>query len=47
MKTKFKRSKRNLKGGVWGRLVQSAITPIILLGLRHNLTKKYHKKKYK
>lgn len=40
-----KTKSRKQKGGVWGRLLQSAIAPIILLGLRDNLTKKYHKKK--
>jgi len=47
MKTKFNRRNRKLKGGVWGRLLQSAIAPILLLGLRDNLTKKYHNKKIK
>lgn len=47
MKTKSNKRNRKLKGGVWGRLIQSAIAPIILLGLRDNLTKKYHNKKRK
>lgn len=48
MKTKFNRRRnRKLKGGVWGKLFQSAIAPIILLGLRDNLTKKYHHKNKK
>jgi hypothetical protein len=35
------------KGGMWGKMISSAIPPLILYYLREKLTNKYKKKKQK
>lgn len=35
--------KRSQKGGVWKKLIQTAIVPLVLIGLRNSFTRKRSK----
>jgi|LauGreDrversion4_1035100.scaffolds.fasta_scaffold02923_3 hypothetical protein len=45
MKYKKALSRRKKTGGVWKKVIETAIVPLVLIGLRNSFTKK--KRKYK